>query len=347
MPLVAYKNLPGFQKLRDEGRIVLDPTRAHSQDIRELHIGLLNMMDDKALQATEWQFFRLIGESNQIAQFYIHPFSLPQLKRSDEARAYIEQNYESFEDIRREGLDALIITGANVSGPNLEDQDFWEPLQEVMDWAWNNVTSTICSCLATHAYMQFAHGKQRIPLGKKKWGVYKHRVIDREHPVVRGMNTVFDVPHSRHNRISVQQFDEAEMPILVWSEEAGTHLATSPDGFRVICLQGHPEYDTVSLFKEYLRDLALFQEGKLPAPPPYPDHYLTEEIKALLPHGVYPSPEVIPEIEKRLENTWSDSAKSVLGNWIGQVYQVTNVERSKQFMDGVDPSDPLGLKGRP
>ncbi len=151
MPLVAHNQLPSFDRLRNEGIKVLTPTTAQHQDIRELHIGLLNMMPDAALAATERQFFRLIGESNPIAQFYVHPFTLDVLHRSEKAQAHIDEYYETFEQIKKQGLDALIITGANVIGAELSNQAFWKPLIEVADWAHENVTSTLCSCLTTHA----------------------------------------------------------------------------------------------------------------------------------------------------------------------------------------------------
>ena len=119
MPLVAHNDLPTFAKLKQEGLQVLTPGLANQQDIRELHIGLLNMMPDAALAATERQFLRLIGESNPIAQFFVHPFTLDALPRDDSARAHIARDYDSFEQIKRQGLDALIITGANVIGAEL------------------------------------------------------------------------------------------------------------------------------------------------------------------------------------------------------------------------------------
>ena len=120
MPIVAHNALPTFDRLRQEGLSVLPPDRALHQDIRELHIGLCNMMPDNALVATERQFFRLIGESNPIAQFYVHPFTLPELARGAEAQAHIERYYESFDQIREQGLDALIVTGANVTHSKLD-----------------------------------------------------------------------------------------------------------------------------------------------------------------------------------------------------------------------------------
>jgi len=155
MPLVAHNQLHSFNRLRGEGIKVLAPDAATHQDIRELHIGLLNMMPDAALAATERQFFRLIGESNPIAQFYVHPFTLSELPRSEKTQAHIDNYYETFEQIKEQGLDALIITGANVIGAELSNQAFWKPLIEVCDWAHENVTSTLCSCLATHAVLEF------------------------------------------------------------------------------------------------------------------------------------------------------------------------------------------------
>ena len=178
MPLVAHNALPSFEKLRQEGLRVLDPGHAGQQDIRELHIGLLNMMPDAALGATERQFFRLIGESNPIAQFFVHPFTLDALPRDAGAREHIDRYYESFDSIKDKGLDALIITGANVIGADLSEEVFWEPLIEVADWAQANVTSTLCSCLATHAVLDFRYGQKRGHQRRKKWGVYRHRVVD-------------------------------------------------------------------------------------------------------------------------------------------------------------------------
>ncbi len=354
MPLVAHNDLPTFERLRREGLIVLPTGRAMHQHIRELHIGLLNMMPDAALAATERQFFRLVGESNPIAQFYVHPFTLPQLPRSEKARAHIEAYYEPFEKIREEGLDALIITGANVVGPELSTQPFWEPLIEVIDWAWENVTSTLCSCLATHAVLEFRYGQKRIPQPRKIWGVYPHRVVDDGHPLVNDVNSCFDVPHSRWNAITREQFDAAGLRVLVESDPAGVHLATSHDGLRFVFFQGHPEYDTISLLKEYKREVLRYQAGELTEYPPMPENYLRLREKAILDEyglrqrqamGRGETPPDFPEalVAPRIDNTWHDTAQGVVANWMGLVYQVTHRERHLPFMEGVDPDNPLGL----
>ena len=109
MPLVEHNELPTFQRLRDEGQVVLRPGQASKQDIRTLHIGILNMMPDAAMQATERQFYRLIGESNPIAQFHVHPFSLPIFERDAKAQKHIDTYYNTFDEIKEMGIDALFI----------------------------------------------------------------------------------------------------------------------------------------------------------------------------------------------------------------------------------------------
>src|SRR3990172_5599510 len=282
MPLVANSKLPTFERLKQEGENVVAREIALKQDIREMHIGLLNMMPDAALAATERQFFRLVGESNQIAQFYVHPFTLKELARGAEAQQYVAQYYESFERIQEQGLDALIITGANVTQPDLALEPFWKPLIKVIDWAYANVTSTLCSCLATHSVLQFRYDQKRRHQGFKRWGVYSHRVVDHKHPLVNDVNTRFDVPHSRFNDVSRQQFEAARLRILVESEVAGVHLATSEDGFRIVFFQGHPEYDAISLLKEYKREVGRYIRGEINDYPPMPENYFSLQSTAIL-----------------------------------------------------------------
>ncbi len=354
MPLVAHTGLPSFTRLRDEGETVLSQDDALHQDIRELHIGLLNMMPDAALEATERQFFRLIGESNQIAQFYLHPFSIPNLPRGEQGQAHIDQYYETVDTIKQQGLDALIITGANVTGNELSQQPFWEPLIDIIDWAYENVTSTLCSCLATHAVLEFRYQQKRRPLGFKRWGVYSHKVVNRHHPLVVGVNTRFDVPHSRFNQIDRQQFDAAGLHVLAESQTAGVHLAVSEDQFRLIFFQGHPEYDAISLLKEYKRETVRYFNGEREDYPPVPENYLSRQACAILDeyHGILESARkkqtaipAFPEqvVANYIDNTWHDSAEAIINNWIGQVYQLTSIDRKRPFEESINPNNPLGL----
>ncbi len=355
MPLVAHSKLPTFSDLRRQGHEVLSLDRAVHQDIRELHIGFLNMMPDAALRATERQFIRLVGSCNRIAQFFVYPFSLSALDRSAETLGYIERYYSDFKNLRHTGLDALIITGANVANPALDEEAFWEPLIEVVDWARDNVASILCSCLATHAVLKHFHGINRQPLPGKRWGVYSHRVSATYHPLLRDINTRFDVPHSRYNDISREQLEAAGLTVLAESAEGGVHMAASPDQFRVIYMQGHPEYDASSLLKEYRRELYRYAHRERDTPPPLPENYLSGEAERLalaaLDAAAQARESAVPyddtleaSVGTLLDNTWGDTAKAIINNWLGLVYGLTNLDRKQQFMPGVDPDDPLSLK---
>lgn len=353
MPLVAHNALPTYERLRREGNRVLSPERAASQDIRTLHVGLLNMMPDAALEATERQFFRLVGSSNPISQFHVHPFTLDAIPRSPAAAEHIRRHYEPFETIRELGLDALIVSGANVTQPDLSAEVFWEPLRRVIDWADENVTSTLCSCLATHAVMLARHGVRRRPLLEKRWGVFRHEVTHQDHPLVADLNTRMQVPHSRFNDIPRADFEAAGLHVLVEGDQPGVQIAVSPDGLRTVFLQGHPEYDRISLMKEYKREVGLFIDGRRACYPPLPEHYFDERAAAVLAEygrrvetalASAANPPPFPEalVRGRLHNTWHDSGEALIGNWIGLVYQITHAERTRPFMAGVDREDPLG-----
>lgn len=354
MPLVAHTPFPAFQALEERGQEVLSLDEALRQDIRELHIGFLNMMPDSALKATEVQFMRLVGGSNQIAQFYVHPFTVPGLPRDAETQAYIDRYYTDFETLKGDGLDALIITGANVANPKLQQETFWKPLQEIIGWASEHVTSTLCSCLATHAIAQALHSIERRPLPKKRWGVYTHRITDAWHPLLRDINTRFDVPHSRHNDVSRAQLEAAGFTVLVYSDEGGVHMAVGPDKFRIVYLQGHPEYDRVSLLKEYKREVNRFIAGEREDYPPHPENYfspaaaeIADEYHHIVDNGRRESSPIPPfpeqHIAPHLDNTWRDTGKAIFNNWLGLVYQLTHIDRKIPFVDGIDPNDPLGL----
>ncbi len=353
MPLVQTNNLPAYERLRQEGHQILTLERAKQQDIRDLHVGLLNMMPDAALAATERQFFRLVGSSNPISQFHMHTFTLDSIPRGQVAAEHIERYYESFDSIKQQGLDALIISGANVTQADLSKEIFWDSLMEVADWAHKNVTSTLCSCLASHALFLGKHGIKRKSLKNKCWGVFEHEMVIRNHPLVSSMNTHIVVPHSRFNEVSAKQLREHGVHVLAEGDEPGVQLAVSPDGFRTVYFQGHPEYDRISLMKEYKRDIGLFINGDKDTYPPMPKHYFNDYATALLCEyretvinalrtnitvPDFPEAHILPH----LRNTWHDSGEAVVGNWLGLMYQITNADRLLPFMDGIDPNDPLG-----
>ena len=354
MPIVAHNSLPAFEKLRQDGQTVLTLDRATHQDIRELHIGLLNLMPDSALRVTEQQFIRLIGSCNQIAQLFVHPFSVSGLPRSKNTQTYIDKYYMDFEQIRQLGLDALIITGANVQSPVLDQQIFWGPLNAVFNWALENVTSVLCSCLATHALVKQLYDIDRKLLKRKRWGVYNHYVVETKHPMLRDINTRFDVPHSRYNDVTRKQLEAAGVSVLVENSDGEVHMAVSPDQFRVVYLQGHPEYYTSSLLKEYKREVSRFYSNEIADYPSHPDNYFDIEAmsiaenhqeKVRIAKNQGKSLPTFPEkqIQMYLHNTWRDTGKALFNNWLGLIYQLTNVDRKLAFTPGVNPEDPLGI----
>ncbi len=353
MPLVQNSELPTFQRLRDAGAEVLDWVRAAEQDIRELHIGLLNLMPDAALEATERQFFRLVGACNRIAQFHIHPFTVSGVVRGKKSQAHIDTYYQDFKAIRRDGLDALIISGANPVNPDITQEGFWDQMLEVIDWAAQDVCSIFYSCLATHSVIQHYHNRPRIRLPEKRWGVYSHRVSEARHPLVSSINTRFDAPHSHVYDTSCQQAREAGWRVLAEGEVSGLYLAVSADGFRHVYCQGHPEYDINSLLKEYKREVGRYAAGTRDKPP-FPENYFPDTALAVLEGFLTEldaalnsrrTPPTFPEAEllPLLENTWSDTGRAIFNNWLGLVYQITHRSRKIPFMQGIDTNDPLGL----
>ena len=351
MPLIAHSALPTFKRLQQEGHEVLHPERAQCQDIRELHIGFLNLMPDAALQATERQFLRLVGGCNRIAQFYVHPFTIANVPREGVAKAYVQEHYEPFRSLQEEGLDALIITGANVTEADITREAFWEPLTEVLDWAYEHVCSTMNSCLTSHAAFKYCYGIERTHLTEKQWGVFSHKVVS-AHPLLQGTNTRFDAPHSRFNDVSRRTMEAAGLSVLVDSAEGGVLLATSPDGFRSVYLQGHPEYDINSLLKEYKREVSRFIRGELNDYPPFPRNYFPDSALTLLVQyrdrllNAIRHSEPLPEFPETqltdlIDITWADTGKAIMNNWLGLVYQITDVDRQVPFMPDIDPDNPL------
>ena len=352
MPLVEHSSLPTFRELRREGQTVLALDDARGQDVRALHVGLLNMMPDAAFQVTEQQFMRLVGGSSQPAHFYVHCFTVPGLARSAATQAYIGRHYEDIASLHADGLDALIVTGANVANPRLDLEPFYQPLTEVIGWASENVTSVLCSCLSTHALMKFLHRIDRRPLPRKQWGVYSHRVVAPRHPLLRGINTRFDVPHSRYNTITREQFEEAGFTILVESAEAGVHAAVSDDQFRRVYFQGHPEYDANSLLKEYKREVLRYFNGERDLPP-FPEHYISDQAAAVIaqyldtraprPRGGRTAAGLSGSGGRaRFSTTRGPTPPGRSStSWLGLVYQLTNSDRRLPFREGIDPRRPL------
>ena len=353
MPIVANSSLPSFSRFQNEGGEVLKSNDSGSKKtIRDLHIGLMNMMPDAALEPTERQFLRLIGGCEENVRFFVYPFSPTEIPRGEWAQEHIGKYYFEFSELRETGLDALIVSGANPVFAALPEESFWSPLCGVLDWASQNVASTLCACLATHAALLYFHDIERKPLPAKRWGIFSHRVRQ-DHPLLKDVKSCFNVPHSRWNEIRSSQMKLAGLCVLVESDEAGVQLATSQDGFRFIFFQGHPEYDNNSLLKEYKREVSLYAAREADVYPPFPDNYFSGHDKKILERyeaivrarrNREPSALVtdFPEDDLCIDNTWIDSGRLIFSRWLTGVSQIASLERKIALKDDVNPNNPLG-----
>ena len=288
------------------------------------------MMPDAALQATERQFIRLLALCPQAVRFY--PFNLQGIERSDLGQAHINQYYYPLQDFQQgwaiNKLDALIISGTNVPSGDIRQAAFWSELSKVFAWLEVTQLPTLFTCLATHAALAYFYAQQRQPLAQKCWGVYAHDEIY-SHPLTHNVEVGARIPHSRFNTINVQQFQQANIQVLMNSSQVGVHLAQCNDR-PFTFFQGHPEYDYNSLIKEYKREVALFLNAKRPDYPNPPDNYLNEEVLPLLQmfkqkllmqaqplqflETYFPETQCVSP----LNNTWMKHGSRLLRNWIQQ-----------------------------
>ena len=325
MPLVQHNSLPSIDRIAQEGGAVCTPDQCDA-DLPSLRVGFLNMMPDKALLATERQFLRLLASHEQLNGYFL-PFTIAGIEREDDALQHVQRYYQSFEQIQQENLDALIITGANVTQAVLAQESFWQPLEQVLRWAQVAVQSTLCSCLATHAAAKVFYQLDRHHLGAKCWGVFAHEVVSPAHPLVAGVATEFDMCHSRFNDISQQQFAQVGVETLVQSASAGVQLA-SDAGMRMVFFQGHPEYDDISLLKEYKREIIAYLNQQREQYTPLPEAYFDEDSQRWLQtykEAVLAQARSISLIESfpdealaaRVNHSWRQPALQIFHNWLG------------------------------
>ena len=337
MPLIAHNDLPAFERLRAEGASVVAPEMLELA-LPTLRIGLLNLMPDAALRATDRQFIRLVSAYTEEANLFVYPFTLAEDVRGPGARAHIGQHYSTFDSLRDSDLDALIITGANPSHIDLAEEAFWPELIDVIDWAAVTVQSTLCSCLATHAVIRHRQGIDRAQLDQKRWGVYSHE-SGSEHYLLDGVDLPVEAPHSHRFNLTPEEFEEAGSRVLVWGSEAGVHMAVSDDEARFVFFQGHPEYDPISLLKEYKREIARFVDGARADYPPFPEHYFSKTERVLLDRyrrdtvealrkgdGIPQFPESAISIST--DRSWTKAGKQMFRNWLSEVDARRHIERA-------------------
>lgn len=251
MPIRIPNNLPAVKILQEENIFVMTETRATRQDIRPLKILLLNLMPTKI--QTETQFSRLLGNTPlQVELELIHASSHQSKNTSEE---HLLSFYKTFDEVKDQNFDGMIITGAPVEQMDFEEVNYWEELCEIMEWSKTHVYSTLHICWGAQAGLYYHYKVPKKPLEKKLFGVFDHKVTYKNSILFRGFDDVFRIPHSRHTTILEEDVRKhKELRILSTSDEAGV-FAVATDGGRQIFITGHPEYDPGTLAAEYFRDV--------------------------------------------------------------------------------------------
>lgn len=297
MPVKIPSTLPARAILERENVFVMGKERAEHQDIRPLRMAILNLMPTKI--ATETQLLRLLGNSALQVDVTLLHTATHQSKNT--AAEHLLNHYETFEAVRSEKFDGLIITGAPVEQMEFEEVDYWRELTRIMDWAETNVESTFYICWGAQAGLYHRYGIPKYPLPQKMFGVFEHRVLVPTERLLRGFDDVFYAPHSRHTEVRRADIERvSEIHLLAESDEAGVYLVSSKDG-RHIFVTGHSEYDPLTLKSEYDRDVS---RG-------LPIH---------IPRNYYPGddPSATPQVR------WRGHAHLLFANWLNYyVYQVT------------------------
>jgi len=260
MPINIPNNLPAYEILTSENIFVMTEERAIHQDIRPLRIAIFNIMPTKII--TETQLLRLIGNTPlQVDVVLLHPGTYKSKHTPEE---HLKTFYKTFEDVKEEKFDGMIITGAPVEHLPFEEVDYWDELTEIMDWSRKHVYSMFYICWAAQAALYHFYKIPKYPLPEKLFGVFEHTVSVKNVKLLRGFDDVFYVPHSRHSEVRKEDILKVpDLEILSESAEAGVYIIRSRDD-RQIFVTGHSEYDPLTLKTEYERDLKKGLDIKIP-----------------------------------------------------------------------------------
>ena len=306
MPIKIPRDLPAAKTLQEENIFVMDLDRAQTQDIRALRILVLNLMPTKIV--TETQLARLLGNTPLQIEMELMAVSR---EHKHVTKEHMFAFYKTFDEVKDQFFDGMVITGAPVEHLAFEEVDYWEELCAIMEWTKSHVYSTLHICWGAQAALYYHYGIPKVALSAKMFGVFPHRVTHKGSILFRGFDDVFWVPHSRHTAVDREAIAACpRLKILAESEKAGVY-AVSTDAGRQIFITGHSEYDTDTLEKEYRRDV----DAGLPIA--VPEHYYPDD-----------------DPTRRPASTWRSSANLLFANWLNYfVYQATpyNVETIPPF----------------
>ena len=302
MPLRIPDELPATRILQDENIFCMTDSFAAHQDIRPLRVLLLNLMPKKI--ETEIHLMRML--SNSPLQVHIELMHIGEKKSKNTPIEHMESFYKTFDEIKGEKYDGMIITGAPLGQVPFSEVLFWDELVEIMNWTRQHVTSVMYLCWGVQASMYHHYGIQKRVLENKISGVYKHRVVAPLAPVIRGFDDTFDAPHSRFAEVPEDEIARnEELEIIAVSDIAGPYIVARKDG-RELFVTGHAEYEPLSLKSEYERDRAIGQN------PPVPENYFPDD-----------DPTRQPIV------TWKSHGNLLFANWLNYyVYQLTPFDAS-------------------
>lgn len=260
MPIKIQDNLPAVEILNNENIFVMTENRAFHQDIRPLKIAILNLMPTKI--TTETQLLRLLGNTPlQVEVDLLNPKTHISKNTPEE---HLMTFYKSFNEVKDQKFDGLIITGAPVEQMKFEEVDYWDELREIMEWSLHNVYSTLHICWGAQAGLYFHYNIPKYELNEKMFGVFPHKATKKNVKLLRGFDDEFFVPHSRHTEVRKEDIEKnPELTLLAESEESGVYIIAAKNG-RQIFVSGHSEYDPLTLKSEYDRDIAKGLDIKVP-----------------------------------------------------------------------------------
>ena len=297
MPIKIQNDLPVREILEKENIFVVEENRALHQDIRPLQICILNLMPLK--EDTELQLLRAL--SNTPLQIDVSFMRVSSHQALNTSPNHLNRFYNTWDELRDNTYDGMIITGAPVEQLQFEEVDYWKELCNIFEWTKTNVTSTFHICWGAQAGLYYHYGLKKIMLPEKLFGIYRHKVLQRKVPLVRGFDDIFLMPHSRYTAVPAKAIHECrDLVVLAESDEAGVMLCMSRDG-RQIFSMGHAEYDRQTLDKEYRRDVA-------------------KDLAIAVPKNYYPDND--PNNKPLLE--WRSHCDMLYSNWLNYyVYQNT------------------------
>ena len=297
MPIKVQSHLPAIKILESENIFVMPNEIALKQDIRPLKILILNLMPTKI--ETETQLLRLLG--NSPLQVDIELLQMASHTSKNTSPHHLTTFYKTFDQVKNESFDGMIITGAPVEQLEFEEVDYWEELCQIMDWSKRNVYSTFHICWGAQAGLYYHFGVHKHMLPKKLSGIYTHTVLNPHHQLMRGFDDTFKIPHSRYTGISEDEIKRCMgLEILAVSKEAGVSIICSRNG-RQVFVTGHAEYDRETLANEYFRDK-------------------NKGINPDVPYDYFPD----DDASRTPPMVWRSNANLLYTNWLNYfVYQAT------------------------